>query len=227
MKSVYLDYRGREWTITDEGFEKITQIIRESWICETCKLGYTDEHPQVAQNCCLACFLVRESRHGITFLDESGGNYRFIDPRGEIRLTDINSTESRVSVTETIRYHSFPVPQSIQVDGVAKILSEWHWHIYGNVERSCIILQYGSSSNGEAFLFLAYKNGSYVELNKRKRAHRELLQRARNQIEASRDKEGYYNIGGNRFYGMYESSIFEVASQIASIEFDVLHQVME
>src|ERR1700738_2916749 len=125
MKSVFLDYRGREWTITDEAFVQIAEIIRASLVCSNCGNGYTEENMQVAQNTCLSCFLLREQRHGITFIDQVDTHFRFIDPKGEMRLTDSNSTESRVSVAETIRHHGFPVPQSIVLEGVAKILNEW------------------------------------------------------------------------------------------------------
>ena len=64
-------------------------------------------------------------------------------------------------------------------------------------------------------------------MNKRKRAHRELLQRADNQIDASKDKEGYYNIAGRRLYGKYESTTYEVVAEIASIEFDISGKVLE
>lgn len=227
MKSVYLDHRGREWTITDEAFEQIAELIRASLVCSNCGSGYTEENMQVAQNTCLSCFLLREQRHGITYIDQMDTHFRFIDPKGDIRLTDTNSTESRVSVAETIRYHGFPVPQSIVLEGVAKILNEWYWQIHGDKTRSCVVLQHGSSYNGEHYFFLAYKNGSYIELNKRKRAHRELLQRADNQIDASKDKEGYYTITGRRFYGKYESTTYEVVAEIASIEFDVSGKVLE
>lgn len=228
MQSIYLSYRGREWTITDEAFEQIAEIVNTSLVCKTCKQEYSEDNMQVAQNCCLSCFLVQEQRHGITFLDQINGHFRFIDPRGEIRLTDVDSTESRIVITETIRYHGFPVPESIVVNGETKSLSQWHWQIHGEKTRSCVVLQHGTSYSGaEIFLFLAYKNGSFVELNKRKRAHRDLLQRARNQIEASKDREGYYRIGDRRSYGMYESMIYEVAAEIASIEFDVSGKVLE
>jgi hypothetical protein len=227
MKSVYLDYHGRSWTITDEAFRQIAELIQANCICETCKEGYTEENPQVAQNICLVCFLLREQRHGITFLDEVGGNFRFIDPKGEIRISDIDSTESRISIAQTILYHGFPLPQSIMLDGIAKILSEWSWRIHGAIERSCMVLEYGSSYGGESYWFLAYKNGSFVELNKRKKTHRDLLQRAKNQIEASRDKQGYYHIGDRSFYGLYDTTIYEVLAEIASIEFDISGKVLE
>jgi hypothetical protein len=227
MKSIFLDYRGREWTITDDAFQQIADLIRANCICQTCESAYTDEIPQVAQNCCLRCFLVSENRHRISFLDEADGHFRFIDPKGEIRLSDIGNTESRISVSETIRYHGFPIPQTIVLEGVAKVLSPWSWQINGDVTRSCVALKYGSSGGGETYISLAYKNGEYVVLSKRKHSHRELLQRARNQIEASKVKEGYYRIGDRRFYSLYDSSVFEVASEIASIEYDISKKVLE
>lgn len=227
MKSVYLDYRGREWTITDDAYEQIAEIIRASLVCSTCGNGYTEDSPQVAQNTCLSCFLLREQRHGITFIDQVDTQFRFIDPHGDIRLSDINSAESRVSVAETIRYHGFPLPQTIILEGEAKVLNPWYWQIHGEKTRSCVVLQHGSNYGSETYLFLACKNGSYVELNKRKRAHRELFQRAENQIDASRESGGYYNINGRRFYGKYESTTYEVLAEISSIEFDVSGKVLE
>ncbi len=228
MKSVFLSHRGREWTITDDAFQQIAELIRQNCICETCQQEYTEDNMQVAINTCLACFLQREQRHCIRFLDTVGNHFRFIDPSGGIRLSDVDSTESRVSIAQTISYHGFPIPQSILLDGVVKILSDWSWTIHGDVERSCVVLQYGSSYGGsESYFFLAYKNSSYVELNKRKRTHRELLQRARNQIEASRDKQGYYHIGDRSFYSLYDTTVHEVLAEIASIEFDITGKMLE
>ena len=67
MKRIKLDYH-QEITIADEAFAQISTIATANKVCEGCSQPYAPEHPNVALNRCVRCFLKYHANQGYTYL---------------------------------------------------------------------------------------------------------------------------------------------------------------
>jgi hypothetical protein len=104
----------------------------------------------------------------------------------------------------TLQYWHFPRPSIGTWNGKTVELSEYGWHIYGDV-RDCdvIIIEKGN------FLFLVKRNGQSIQLSRRKEMHRRLLSEARAELEATKQPNGKYLFDGKEHPWVSDAHVYE------------------
>jgi hypothetical protein len=226
MKTIRLDGY-HDITISDEAFTLIQDIVKDGIICGTCQQPITEDYPCVALNTCLECFL-KFHNHG--FIGEvadyaSGHTYAFSDSRGYISLSHSSWDAKQLaqSIYWTIKLHNFPLPEEYN----GQPLYQHDWHLYGNFQMNAVIVieyreEYGERRN---IFFLASKDGTLIAINKRKKVFQKLWKQARERIEATKDKRGYYHLEDYSFSQVYDSHLFTIVSDMVSADTKQLTQL--
>ncbi len=239
MKTVYFDrnYSYNAITISDEAYERLLVLAMQYRVCQKCSQLYIDDNPQVARNLCLHCFLAKENKRltlvGTLPTDETDAvTYQFLDQKGYIYLSRSNSdtyAHSPVehSIFDTLQYWHFPVPETYEVNKETKEtveLASHNWYVYGDVQNKPVVVieyreRYGIERYGNYLQrqFLAYKNGKIVELNRHKKAIREMYTEAKRRAEATK-KGGYYHFDGHPYYQLFDADLYRIIADIASEE---------
>lgn len=215
-KEVYLDYRGRAYTITPQAYEQINAIIQASLICQFCYKGYTTKNPQVAENVCLSCYLVQKKDNlpkGFHFVGEvlykdslkrSYKTYKFVDARGYVYLIHNNGTVKdsiNEDITATLEHHGFRIPKTYTLkDGrtVKLDYTEKGWRkIYGDFTTSPVVLVTYKEYYGNKIetAFLLYLDREPLEFSKRKNPMRLWYNEAKAEIEATYKPHQGYIVG--------------------------------
>lgn len=232
MKQVKLEY-DHAVTITDEAFEQIRTIVQNNLLCETCQRPYTDERPQVARNRCVSCFLqYHHSSYlryvGILKTESATPVYGFLDAVGYIHPStqhdDVHSLKQ--SNRHTLNYYGYPVPLKILLDGEQEERrldsSSFCWQMYGEFKQgqSVLVIEYTQPWGDHLkILFLSYRNGEAILLDKKRGQGRKWFIEAKKQIEATK-VDGVYHYKGRNSYQFFHSDMYELVAQFASAEYD-------
>jgi len=232
-KTVFLDeYGSYPITISPQAFTQIEELVKANRVCRICAKPYAKDRPMVTRNTCLTCFLhsemVRREKQ-LTFAGEYGQDqsgdtqYKFIDADGYVFLTDSGSETTKLdrSPYYTLLHWGFIVPETITRNDKEKQLTGSSWYIYGDFRHNPVIVCKYHEYYGDHLevVFLVYKDKLAVEVNKRLKAIQQLFQKARSQIEATRDKQGRYHYGdGYTTYHLEESHLYPIISDILSSE---------
>ena len=228
MKQLRLDNR-REVTITDVAYEQIIAIVNANRICGKCRRPYDKSLPQVAENICLTCFQKKYEGLCLTYVglertnDQGDETHLFLDTRGYVYYTATSSEhEPQVSNFSTLMYWDFPVPKYVIRAEKQVELNTWEWYIYGDVKKNSVLYIHHRPRLDYSIdvAFLTYRNGDTTEVNRRQKRFQKLFKDARAKIEATKDAQGYYHIGGHEVAGIYDAYIFEGVAEIASSEYD-------
>jgi hypothetical protein len=215
MKEIYLAKHSKPVSIDDGAYERILEIVQASKVCSLCEKPYSQNNPCVVRNTCKLCLSRNYPHLDYAGTDTSGAHitYHWRDARGYIHLSDEVSDEATQDQYATALYYGFPVPNEYQ----GQELEKRHWYIHGNFrENQAIILRfYRPWGNHLIVTFLVYKDGTVIELNKRKKNIQKLFQAAR-QRAGAQDTNGYYHIKGEKVGQLLDDVLYDLISDIAS-----------
>lgn len=226
MKEITLDNR-RKYTIADDVYETIVLMVMDSLVCEFCGWPYTPERPRVGLNTCRNCFVKKYGEYhtlvyvGVARENNGEQDHKWIDAKGMIYLSSTTQDHKAQEYTgETLKHWGFKLPKTGMYQGREIDLYENYFTIHGDVQNNSVLVIEWSKPYGdrEHIPFLCSQVREPIQINKRM----SIYQRAKAAHEATKDARGYYHIGQREIAGLYESSIWEVASQIASDEYDAL-----
>ncbi len=233
MKQIQLEYH--EYVISDQAYEQIVPLVEANQVCRTCSRAYTQDNPQVAKHTCLACFLRREQYNHLTYVGSQdftpyGIHHKFVDPKGYIYISSPSSEKSDLSNYYTIKHYGFPVPATYHKGDQDIRLDSYYWYIYGNFRNnSVIVIDYHEHYGDQLHVaFIVSKDGSFVEINRRKGDMQKLFKRAREKAEASKDRQGYYHLPDDiTTYQIYDSHLYTIISDLLSSQYDQSKQVVK
>src|SRR5258708_3013360 len=226
MKNVYLHYKSKEYTVTEEGFLLIKELVKQHQICTTCKRHHTKNNPIVGENICLMCFCVKHTLMYVgPWKEIQNGNmeYKFLDEHGYIHTSTADESNGPYQYTRlTIQHWQFALPTHWTIGEKEIELNQHNWTIYGDIPKDSVwVLRYMDRHNdGPVFTILSYKGGSWSELNKRSKVNRELFKRAKLGIEATKDQNGCYHILGKEQSWYIEVDTYKVIAHIESDRYD-------
>jgi hypothetical protein len=230
MKTIYLDqWHTSPLIISDEGFAHISSLISQYLVCGTCEQAYSQQNPQVGQNICLSCLVMRQ--HDLTYVgpgepDEAGrAIFIFLDKEGYVYSSIAGASEKAVKdVYRTMVHWGFPVPTTYTTAQGEIPLHRSDWRLHGDLwEASVIVAEY--EGHRPSLAFLLYKEGTYKELSKRDSETKWLLQRARETINATRGQDGRYHVGAYPTYTIFDSQVYAVVSAMESAVYEVQHRI--
>jgi len=229
MQTVYLDkWHDCPLTISDEGHKLLSDLVAQYLVCEACGQPYSEEIPQVAQNLCLSCLIMRQK--DLTFvgpngIDEKGrATFTFLDPDGYVYLsTGGYSEKAEKDVFQTITHWQFSLPTTYTTPHGEMPLHRSEWKLYGDLPSASVIVAEHTSYSSPRFtaVFLAYKEGIYRELTKRDGEMKRLVQKARETVEATRGSDGQYHVGKYPTREVWDSQVYEVISAMESAVYNV------
>ncbi len=226
MKQVQLEYH--EYVISDQAYEQIVPLVEANQVCRTCSRAYTQDNPHVAKHTCLACFLRKEQHNHLTYVGSQdltpyGVHHTFLDPRGYVHIASSSSEKSDLSNYYTIKHYGFPVPTTYHYNEQDVRLDSSFWYIHGSFRNNAVIVIDYQQRYGDQLhvAFIVSKDGSIVEINRRKGAMQKLFKQAREKAEASKDREGYYHLPDDiTTYQLYDSHLYTIISDLLSSEYD-------
>lgn len=199
MKEIYLTSHGYPTWVSNEGYDQILAILEEEKVCSVCGRHYTDDAPEALRNVCLTCVPIKEHRLGITFLDFSGGIYRFICEEGGLYTAQPGNNDVSQSVYETLLYYGFHLPTAQKESGKEFTMDSWSWSFYGDPRDNPVIVIrhyeiYGS--NAHDFHWLAYRDGGTTFLSKRSKWIRELYRKSLEEGQKTHGSSASYYLYG-------------------------------
>jgi hypothetical protein len=227
MKFVYLDTKYDELAISDEAYTLIEALATSNRVCKRCSTAYTEANPLVADNLCLGCFLKMNAHTHLTFVGKHSesiyghSTYSYVDPKGYIHLSYTSSAKCEQSNYDTITYWGFPVPATVTRGDKEKILTSSYWHLYGNFrENQAIVIKYHEYYGDHLVVaFLVFKDGTILELNKRKGEIQKLFKRAREKLVSTKDSKGVYHLGEGWTTSMIEDGhLYPVIADLANAD---------
>ena len=232
MNYVYLESKYNEFYLNDEAYAKIVAIVQAN---KYCMFDYRDRHPYTKDNPCVGKNICVEhllqKQRNLTRLDVVGSNadrsvYYFVDAQGYVYTSiEDSSDEARKDVLETLSYYGFIPPKTVESRGKTVDFYSHYATLHGDLRSaSVIVLSYQHSQEKVKALFLLYKGGHAVALQKRG-DHKSLYAKAEELVEATKDANNEYHIGGTSHYGRYESDTYEVISQLESALYDVTRKL--
>ncbi len=232
---IHLDSLHNTLRIGHEGYLAILEIARKHAVCSRCYEPYGEDNPMIAGTECLSCFQKREK---LTYLgvipnDDSGysGSQSAYNPfpvvlhlhmkeaDGWLYETNAGPGQSRDATREnvrTLRYWGYPVPQKAQLNNKEVSTKNTYWSVNGDVRTDDVLmLEHGSRAYSNEILFLVQRNGQLVQINRRKAAHRQLLEVAGQELEKYRDARGKYTLWGEQREGILDGDIYRIAASLA------------
>src|SRR5207237_4559481 len=223
MNYVYLESKYNEFYLSDEAYAQVVAIVKAN---KHCMYDYRDRHPYTKENPCVGKNICLEhllqKQRNLTRLDAVGSNadrpmYYIVDTQGYVYTSiEDSSDEARKDVLETLSFYGFTPPKTVESRGKMVDFYSHYATLHGDLRTaSVIVLSYQQSSEKVKGLFLLYKGGQAVELHKRG-DHKTLYAKDEELVEATKDANNEYNIGGTSHYGRYESDNYEVISQLGS-----------
>jgi hypothetical protein len=225
MKRIKLDYH--ELVVSDAAYELIERTAKANLVCGGCGHPYDKGFPQVILNLCLECAQKKYAHLRLTYAveyetsDNGDVTYFFTDSEGYVYSTSTGSEhQPEKSPYYTLKHWHFPIPETVTRNGEEKQLNFWFWYIYGDVKKHSVLYIESDPrySDEKGIGFLTTRDGECVEVNKRMKKFQKLWKRARERLEATRDENNEYHVGGHAVYGFYQSYINEMVSQIVSEE---------
>lgn len=230
MNYVYLDSKYNEYFVDDQTYATIVSLVQQH---KHCLYDFRNRHPYTTENLCVGrniCLehLLQKQPH-LTKIDVVGltndnrAIYYFVDKRGMVYTSTEDSTdEARQSLDDTLADYGFTPPKTIASRGKSVDFYSYYATLYGDLHTaSVIVLSYNHYSEKVKGLFLLYKNGPTKELSKKS----DLYRRAEELVEASKDTNGAYHIGGNAHSGRFDADVYEVISQLESALYDVTRRL--
>jgi hypothetical protein len=122
----------------------------------------------------------------------------------------------------TLRHYGFPVPETYAKEGKERVLQHIYWKMHGNfTENTVIVIEF---SEYLQLAFLSHKDGSLVEINRRKTVFKKLFQRAKERAESTKDADGEYHIGNNTSRRLDDTDLYILISDILTEEHNASHQ---
>ena len=227
MKYVFLDSKQNEFAVDDETYGAIVALIQTHKLClfdYNNHHPYTEDNPCVGRNICLQHLLQKQKQlvfAGSLRVDDSNRRvYRFVDAKGMIYTsTEDRDDEAKQSTDETLTYYGFTPPTTVISRGKAVSFYAYYATLYGDLHNaSVIVLSYHHYHEKVRGLFLLYKHGPTKELSKKS----DLYTRADELVEATKDTQGYYHVGGSSHENKYEADTLEVISQLESAAYNVV-----
>jgi len=233
MKSIYLDSPHEEFIIDDDTYQTIVQIVQEHKMCTSTyreRHPYSEDNPCVGKGICLDHLLQKQSN--LTYVDSSGVDaynrrrYRFLDTKGFVYTSiEDSSNEAGRSIVETLAYYGFTPPETIASRGKTVPFRSFYATLHGDLSSaSVVVLSYNEQSEKAKGLFLLYKHGAAKELHKNG-DHKILFTRADELVEASRNEQGEYTIGGTIHTSRSVFDTYEAISILESAMYDVTLKV--
>ena len=232
MNYVYLESKYNEFYLNDEAYAQVVAIVQANKYCMydyRDRHPYTKENPCVGKNICLEHLL--QKQRNLTSLNVVGTNadrpvYYFTDTQGYVYTSiEDSSDEARMDMLETLSFYGFTPPKTVESRGKMVDFYSHYATLHGDLRSaSVIVLSYQQSSEKVKGLFLLYKGGHAVALQKRG-DHKSLYTKAEELVEATKDANNEYHIGGTSHYGCYESDTYEVISQLESALYDVTRKL--
>jgi hypothetical protein len=228
MNYVYLESKYNEFYLNDEAYAQIVAIVRANKCCmydSRNRHPYKKDNPCVGRNICVEHLL--QKQRNLTRLDVVGTNadrsmYYFVDTQGYVYTSiEDSSDEARKDVLETLSFYGFTPPKTVESRGKMVDFYSHYATLHGDLRNaSVIVMSYQHLQEKVKALFLLYKGGQAVALQKRG-DHKSLYTKAEELVEATKDATNKYYISGASHYGRYESDIYEVISQLESAMYDV------
>src|SRR2546423_8621130 len=232
MNYVYLDSKYDEYLVDDDAYAQIVAIVKAH---KQCLYDYRNRHPYSAENPCVGKNIclehLLEKQKNLTRLDVIGSNagrpvYYFVDTKGYVSTSiEDSSDEARQDLLETLSFYGFSPPKTVESRGKMVDFYSHYATLHGDLRSaSVIVLSYQHAQEKVKALFLLYKGGQAIELHKRG-DHKSLYTKAGELVEATKDANNEYHIGGTSHYGRYESDTYEVISQLESAVYDVTRKL--
>ena len=232
MNYVYLESKYNESYLNDEAYAQIVAIVQAN---KHCMYDYRDRHPYTKDNPCVGKNICVEhllqKQRTLTRLDVVGTNadrpvYYFTDTQGYVYTSiEDSSDEARMDMLETLSFYGFIPPKTVESRGKMVDFYSHYATLHGDLRTaSVIVMSYQQSREKVKGLFLLYKGGHAIELQKRG-DHKTLYTKAEELVEATKDANNEYHIGGTSHYGRYESDTYEVISQLESAVYDVTRKL--
>src|SRR5947209_2490089 len=232
MNYVYLDSKYDEYLVDDDAYAQIAAIVKAH---KQCLYDYRNRHPYSAENPCVGKNIclehLLEKQKNLTRLDVIGSNagrpvYYFVDTKGYVSTSiEDSSDEARQDLLETLSLYGFSPPKTVESRGKTVDFYSYYATLHGDLRNaSVIMLSYQHSQEKTKALFLLYKGGQTVAFQKRGE-HKTLYAKAEELVEATKDANNEYHVGGTSHYGRYESDIYEVISQLESALYDVTRKL--
>jgi hypothetical protein len=234
MNYVYLDSKYDEYLVDDDAYAQIVAIVKAHKHCMhdyRNRHPYSVENPCVGKNICLEHLL--EKQTNLTRLAVIGSNadrpvYYFVDTQGYVYTSiEDSSDEARKDVLETLSFYGFTPPQTVESRGKTVDFYSYYATLHGDLRNaSVIVLSYQHAQEKVKALFLLYKGGKTVAFQKRG-DHKTLYTKAEELVEATKDANNEYHVGGYSHYGRYESDVYEIISQLESALYDVTRKLQK
>lgn len=228
-KTIFLEYTSKRFEVTQEGYQKIREIIEQYQICTGCgNVRDNGEHLFVGKKC-LSCVL--NAHPSLTFVgfvrfnNDGYAVYAFTNAEGITLLSVENDSSSpQEDIAGSIEDRGFTIPTTYKpfksTEEVPLYRSSWSF--YGSLEQSVIVLHYKDSYHAKKGLyidFIAYKGGETIELNRRTTAHKNLLEKARNLAERTK-KNGLYHLNGETYRELDDTHLYPIISRLESADYN-------
>jgi hypothetical protein len=223
MKTIRLDFR--EFTISDEAYDRIAAIVEEGRVCSNCEQAFAENNPCVSYNLCLACLLKQQphlSFAGEVQLNGAGSvTYKFMEESGAILLSDPSSHSPQRSAYHTLLHWGFKVPERIVQNGEEVRLSPYHWTIYGKLDSSVlVIINTQESRSNKMVVFLTYKNAGYRLVDHKKGEFKALYAQVKTSLEQTKGPDGYYHVNGHEIYRITDTHVYAAIASKMSAAYD-------
>jgi len=179
-KSIYLDYasNSNEILLSQEGYDKVLEILKAYRICSKCECFFTDDNMNVAANLCLHCFQKDHNTYEFVGPHEKQGYkaFLFLDKEGRCQYTIAGSgsdDKPREDLETTMKYWNFPIPQT-SMDKENFKLSRNSWHLYGNVRTDKVLIAryWDSYETIDIAFFIVRDTDKVIRFNKHLKDHR-------------------------------------------------------
>jgi len=215
----------REYTIAQDVYDTIVQMVMASLVCEYCGWPYTLERPRVGLNTCRNCFVRKYGEyHTLVYvgvLAENGGeqDHKWIDAKGMIYVSSTTQDhKAEYYPGETLKHWGFILPTKGIFNGQEIEVYANYLTIHGDVQNNSVVCVELIKPYGEHYHipFLCYQDRPALQINKRM----SIYQQAKGLVELSRDARGTYHVHDREISGFYDSTVFEVVSDIASDQYD-------
>jgi hypothetical protein len=201
-KKVMIGWQSNDYHVTEQGIAIIKDVIAHHQICPKCNERIDSSDHLLVGKKCLACVL--KDNEGLTLVgyqrddDEGRAIYTFINTAGITFTSTANSSEKPYEdVALSIEEAGFTIPttyKQFKSDEVIE-LDRRHWSVFGKLPQSVVLIQYKDTyrgRNGVEAMFIAYKGGQTVEMNKRSTEHKNLLEKARMLAERTKRGNAYH-----------------------------------
>lgn len=202
MHTIALDGT-QSYLVPDTVFAQIQTLVAKHSVCRLCENPFDEKtNPNVVHSVCLACFRQENSSLHLepepqAITDENGRqSYVFLDAEGYVYtpVPASDSIEAVENIPATLSFWDFPDISSIELEGKAVELDPQDASIFGDVRHNSVVVVSKRKLGGRIeVVYLSYKNGQCVYLDKAKGKTRKLWREAESAYLATRDVRGRYH----------------------------------